>query len=255
MQRMRMAALLLILATSQSLRAKELTGVLDWVDRQVLATPMSGVVAAIKVSEGDRVKRGQMLLRLDQTRIQARLAAAKADMAGVTESMQEAQREFERVQDLYDRTLISDRDLQLGKIAFQNAKANLAKKEAALVSAQWLKKYSAIVSSRPLQILKVHVLPGSVVKQEDAVTPMLTVANAGQMRVTVATTLSAVAGIKTGQDYAVFVGTKRYQGRVQGVSFDPVQGQGAGALYALSLVFDTDAALRAGQAARVVLPD
>lgn len=55
-----------------------LPGTLEW-DRVNILAETSEPVIAIEVGEGDRVKAGQLLLRLDPRRIEARLAAAQAN--------------------------------------------------------------------------------------------------------------------------------------------------------------------------------
>ena len=49
-------------------------------NRQVVQHPDGGVVSSIEVDEGDRVKRGDVLIRLDPTRLQSQLAIVEGQL-------------------------------------------------------------------------------------------------------------------------------------------------------------------------------
>ena len=86
---------------------------LQWVRTVSLSTPVSGVIATVSVDRGDRVSADQVLLQLEDSRQQAELAATEARLKQAENNREEAQRELERTQELYDRTLLSDHDLQV----------------------------------------------------------------------------------------------------------------------------------------------
>ena len=67
---------LVLLGAGVESAAAEVTGVLDWLRRVELGTPVSGVVAEVLVRPGDRVERDQVLLRLQAPRFEAELARA-----------------------------------------------------------------------------------------------------------------------------------------------------------------------------------
>lgn len=66
----------------------DLVGTLEW-DRVAVLAEQSEPVVAIKVKEGERVKAGQALLRLDPRRTEAELHAAEADVQRLTAQRQE----------------------------------------------------------------------------------------------------------------------------------------------------------------------
>src|SRR5271154_1690948 len=63
-----------------------------------VSTDVSGIVSEVTVKEGQRVKQGEILLRLDQRPFQIALAGAKANMAQVALSMNAMKRDYERMQ-------------------------------------------------------------------------------------------------------------------------------------------------------------
>jgi membrane fusion protein (multidrug efflux system) len=80
---------------------------------------VSGRVIALNVQEGDRVQKGEVLLELDHTVMQASFDKAKA-RAELTE------RDFERMSQLYSSSSIPKKDYDLAKANAETAKAELA---------------------------------------------------------------------------------------------------------------------------------
>lgn len=105
-------------------------------DRVPLTTPVSGVVKEVYVQVGQKVKKGDKLLALDDTRLKARAMEAEA---GVTRSRQEAEdaeRELKRAQELYDRGVSSTTEFDAAKLKHARAAANAQEAEARLIIAQ-----------------------------------------------------------------------------------------------------------------------
>lgn len=86
--------------------------------RAEMSPGIAGLVAAIPVKKGERVKRGQTLLRLDddEHRANATLAERSVEAARASEreaclASERAERDLQRARGLFDRKLISDQDL------------------------------------------------------------------------------------------------------------------------------------------------
>lgn len=95
-----------------------------------LTTRVSGVVERVLVKPGQRVKKGAVLLRLDRVLFQARLDEAAAVLARAEAEAQDARRERERAQALYDRTVSSTSELDAALLQHARAQANLAEAQA-----------------------------------------------------------------------------------------------------------------------------
>ncbi len=91
MMRSFVIAPLLFLLFSCSDQPQPLLGTIEW-DRVAVLAEASEPVIELSVREGETVTPGQPLLRLDPTRIQARLEAAQADLAGQRARLAELQR-------------------------------------------------------------------------------------------------------------------------------------------------------------------
>lgn len=101
-----------------------------------LTTRVSGVVEEVLVSEGQEVKKGALLLRLNPVILQARLDEATADEDRAKADEADAKRELERAQELYERTVSSTTELDAASLAYARAQASFAAAVARRVIAQ-----------------------------------------------------------------------------------------------------------------------
>lgn len=91
-----------------------------------LSTRVSGVVAEVLVKSGQRVKKGTVLLRLDRTVLQARLDEAAAEHARAQAEDDDAARDFERAQELFNRAVTSSSEFEAATLRRARAQAMLS---------------------------------------------------------------------------------------------------------------------------------
>ena len=65
--------------------------------KEVIATDVSGIVAAVPVHEGQRVKQGDVLLRLDPRPFEIALAGATANRNGMVSTLNAMKLEYKRM--------------------------------------------------------------------------------------------------------------------------------------------------------------
>ena len=158
--------LIIVLSISSQTIAREV--LLD------LTTPSSGVVQKIFVKAGDTVKKGKVLLALDQRVFKASMAQAIADVKSAKLALEEAKRQLARTEDLYEQTLISDRELQLANIDFAKFESLLKQAEKAKVKAQYELDYSQLLAPFSGKIKSVPAFPGMVVNNQIKNTVLIT---------------------------------------------------------------------------------
>jgi len=124
-----------------------------------VAADVSGRITDLYVKEGDAVRRGQMLARIDATRLEAgkeqseaAVQAARADLARAEADVQNARLGFERAKKMRSDQLISDQQ-------FEQADADL-KMKAAAVDAQKrrIRQQEAILASTSDDVRKTVVV-------------------------------------------------------------------------------------------------
>lgn len=143
-----------------------------------LTTRVSGVVEAVYVKSGQRVKKGAVLLRLDRTVLQARLDEAAAEQMRAEADEADAKRELERAQELFDRTVSSTSELEAATLRHTRARAAAAIASARRAVAQ--KNVSDAELRAPFDgvVNAVPGGPGSVVTAECQPRPLIILAPA-----------------------------------------------------------------------------
>ncbi len=107
-----------------------------WAADIALTTRVSGVVDQVLVKAGQRVSKGTVLLRLDNTILQARFDEATAEQVRAQADEADAKRDLERMQELFDRTVSSTTELDASNLRYTRAQAALSAAQARRVIAQ-----------------------------------------------------------------------------------------------------------------------
>jgi RND family efflux transporter MFP subunit len=248
--RQRALFLVLLWPLAMTAAAAEEDATLQWARKVALSTPVSGVIASVAVQAGDQVTKGQVLLRLDDRALRAKVQGLEAEQARATADRDEAKRELDRTQELYDRTLLADHDLQLAKNQLTAAEAALATTEAALTQARWKLEYSAVRTPFDARVLRCNAEPGQTVISRLQAEPLVEVVASEAMLARMNVSTDALKGLQTGQSVQVTVHGKKYAGLVQHIALEP----GKDGRYAVDVRFQTSELLRAGLPAKVKLP-
>lgn len=111
-----------------------------------LGPKMSGTLSAVFVDEGERVKKGQTLFRLDTRSIQLGVAQADTALAGAKIARDNAERELERQRQLAEKGTISAAVLERAESAFTASTNGVSQAEVGLAMAKRGSTDSAVVS-------------------------------------------------------------------------------------------------------------
>lgn len=98
-------------------------GVVEAVRQTVLAAQVPGAVVALDAKAGERVKAGQVLLRLDAQAAQQTAAAGAAQAQAARAALEAATRELERQQQLFQKRYISQAALERAEAQHKAAQA------------------------------------------------------------------------------------------------------------------------------------
>ncbi|HUT40300.1 MAG TPA: efflux RND transporter periplasmic adaptor subunit [Gammaproteobacteria bacterium] len=244
----RYLASLALLAQVTTAAAVDFPAVLDWSQRAVLSTPVSGVISTVAVSAGEHVSTGQPLLQIDQRPFAAALADAGAQLRKQELNRDEARRELERTRELYERTVISVHDLELEEIAFATAQSDYTSAVAAHNTAKLHMEYSTLHAPFAGLVLAVDVSSGMAVINTQQATPLVTLAQDRPMHALARIDAARLDGIRSGQAVKVNLNGTRFDGSIRHIGAEP-DGNG---LYTLTIAFDPgDSVLRAGLPAQI----
>jgi RND family efflux transporter MFP subunit len=114
-----------------------------------VATVTSRVVATIvqlRVSAGQRVSKGDVLVELDDRELRARLEQAREAVRAAEAALAQAQSNFKRDKPLFDQRVISAYDFDITETALKTAQANLDRLRQAQQEAEANLSYAVIRS-------------------------------------------------------------------------------------------------------------
>lgn len=238
---------------TQGVWAADVPAVLQWSHRVELSTPVSGTVQAIHVEAGDLVKKGQVLLTLDSGLYQAKVAENQAALVRHNEEAVEARRDLDRVQELYNRTIIATTELDQAKLRntkaqsmAAEAKARLKQHQKGVEDATIRAPFDAVVVARQAEL-------GQTVAAGLQPQTLLVLAKSGEMLARMRVQETQVDKLKTGQSVTVTVSGQNYAGKIKSIGLEPVKLKEESA-YPVDIVFASQVQLRAGLAAVVKMP-
>lgn len=111
-----------------------------------VTSKMSGYIHELLVREGDRVRRGQIIARLDGADVEGAIRQSQARAGAATAAFTDAQIDFERFQRLYERGSISENEWRKIRLKRDAAKEAQNQAEAAQDTANAQRAYVNIRS-------------------------------------------------------------------------------------------------------------
>lgn len=232
--------------------AEEYEATLLWSKRAELSTPVKGVVQQVLAQSGKVVAKGEVLVQLDPRIFNADLSFARAQLKNSEEKSQEAKRELERQKDMYDRTMLSEHELQVAKNNYTEAKSQYQQAKASLIKAKLNLEYSAIRAPFHAIVISASAVKGQVVASEMIPPVLVIVAEAKRMLARIFVTADKLNNIAINQPAKVNVAGQTFQGKVLNIALETdAKKEG---YYAVDVIFDSEKVmLRAGQKATVKL--
>lgn len=245
-------AVLLTLFTNAVVEAEEFDAILGWSKRVELSTPVNGVVQKVFANPGKIVAKGEVLVQLDPRVFKADLKYAQAKIKNTNEQSLESKRELDRQMDMYDRSMLSEHDLQVAKNNFSSAQALYHQAQASLTKAKLNLEYSAIRAPFNAVVINSAAIKGQIVAAEVTPPTLVIVAEAHRMLARFYAVTDKVNSFIINQGVKVSVAGKSYQGKIFNIALEPDTVKDGH--YAIDIIFDPkNKMLRAGQKATIDL--
>jgi HlyD family secretion protein len=207
------------------------TGALSAVRTVQVGTQVSGQVSAIYVDFNDRVRKGQLLARIDPTLQQQAVQDAQAGLERAQAQLSLARAEYERNKQLFDAKIVTASEFGTVESNFSVQQANVKSARIALERAQKNLGYTAIYAPIDGVIVERNVDVGQTVAASLSAPQLFLIANdLSQMQILASVSESDIGAIKEGQQVKFtvqpypnqsFTGTVR-QVRLQSTTQDNV---------------------------------
>jgi RND family efflux transporter MFP subunit len=182
-------------------------GSVEAVRQATLTAQTSGRVAEALHDVDDRVKAGELLLRLTGVEQRAGLRQAEQALREAEARATVAEAEFARIRDVYEKRLVARSALDRATADRDAAAAQLAGAQAGLASARENAGYTEIRAPYDSVVTRRHVEPGEAVGTGQ---PLVEVAALERLRVVVDVPSAVAETLRADGRATVLVGDRRY---------------------------------------------
>jgi HlyD family secretion protein len=201
------------------------TGTLKAVTMVEVGTQVSGTIAALYADFNSRVKKGQIIARLDTTLLYASLQDARSSLERVSALDQQASAELKRMRSLFARELVSQAELDQAVAAARVAAANMTSARAGVERAKINLRYAIIQSPIDGIVLSRAVELGQTVAASFSTPTLFSLAgDLREMRVQAAVDEADIGKVKEGQSATFSVDAypeEIFKGQVEQVRLQP----------------------------------
>lgn len=180
--------------------ALELDAVLEPVRQATVTAQTGGNVLALRVAAGDKIRRGQPLVRLDDREVRANTARSDAAVVQAQAELRNVQQVLDRNRELKKNGFLSAAALDNAESQVKSAQAALAQAQAARVQATVAQGFAELVAPFDAVVLTTHVQTGDLALPGRA---LVTVYQPGLLRAVAQVPASRVAQFNAASEVAV----------------------------------------------------
>lgn len=180
-----------------------------------VASRVTGFIRQLDVREGQAVRRGDLLLRIDASDIDAAIAQARAGVQAAQEAWRDAQYDVNQNAQLVPAGAISADALRKSRVREETTRATLEQAQSALAAAQAQRNYVAITSPVDGVVVSVARRSGEMATPG---APLMTVESREVLLFKAFVPERSLAAIKSGDSIPVRIdalGDERFKGRVR----------------------------------------
>lgn len=253
---MKLLLLCACLFTSNAAFALDLKGRLEWVSKAELRVT-DGVIEKVAVTVGQHVSKGELLLRMDQREFNAAVLETKAQVARAKVNKDDADKDLERAQELYDQGLIAEEELKEMQLKQAAALAELESGKAKQTVAEIDLERTVLYAPYNGIIVEQNVWDGAVIYKNLQQKPPLAIAPNNQMIARTQVRADILRRYQRGQRAQVrFRGGQNRQAVIHRLGVEAVRIEPEGAIYELDVIFQRqpNETLRPSESVIVVLP-
>ncbi|MEO7039005.1 MAG: efflux RND transporter periplasmic adaptor subunit [Gemmatimonadaceae bacterium] len=209
----------IVVATSGLIRTgPAISGTMTPQQSATLRSEISGSVVQANVEQGQSVKRGQVLARIDDTSLREALLSTQSAQRSAKLTLDNATRDAEREQRLETAGAVAPRDVEAAQRTLASAQAGMADAQSRLTAAQqqldkatFRAPFEGLVSERPVNAGDV-VQPG---------TAIVTVVNPASMRLEGSVPAEQLSSLKIGTPVLFTVngyGAQTFTGKIDRIN-------------------------------------
>lgn len=225
----------------------EATGLAEPVERATLSTRLMGSVTQVLVQEGDRVRAGQVLARIDAREVEAKRAQVEAGIAAAEAMYADAETQAGRFRALYADSAATRYQLDQVETGLARAEAGLQTARAARSELDAVGAYATITAPFAGVVTMRYVDPGAMAAPGS---PVVEVQDDRRLRIGVTVPPAVAQGLKPGMTIAAVVEGTSVPAVIEGV----VPAPGGGVYTVNAMIPNPAGALLPGSSATLAIP-
>jgi len=202
------------------------TGTLQAVTEVEVGTQVSGKINEIFVDFNSKVRKGEVIARLDTTTLAAQVFDAQATMQRMKIQLRQAERDYKRTRELYKQKVMARIDYEKALNAYETAQANLYSAEAQLNRLKTNMGYATITSPIDGVVISRNVEVGQTVAASfNSPTLFQIVNDLTKMQVEADVDEADIGQVKVGQEVSFTVDAypdDNFNGQVRQIRLQPV---------------------------------
>jgi RND family efflux transporter MFP subunit len=229
-------------------RTLPLTGTLSPLVEATMKAKVAGELLEVTAREGESVKSGQVLARIDPTEVRARVAAREADVQAARAQLVWADKNRITQQALLEKKFISQNAFDNVQSNYEVAVAKLRSAEADLVMARKSLGDSVLAAPFPGIVAQRHAQPGERVALDAKI---ITVMDLSRLELEAAVPAAEIGKIRVGQKVQFQIdgfGARPFDGRIERIN--PGTAAGSRSISVYAVIDNPDGVLRGGMFAQ-----
>lgn len=231
------------------------TGTLNPVRTVQVGTQVSGQIAELYVDFNDRVRKGQLIARLDPTLLEEAVRQAQADVDRAAADLAQKQFIAEQTAKMHERQAVTDTEYKTAQFNLQMSQASMKAAEANLERAKRNLQYASVYSPIDGVVIERNVDVGQTVAASLSAPQLFLIAeDLSRMQILASVDESDIGSIREGQDLRFTVQAypnRTFRGRVRQVRMQSVSTENVVNYTVVADVENKDGALLPGMTATV----
>lgn len=193
------------------------SGQIEAKETAVISTRVMGFITSIKVKEGDRVQKGQLLATISSADILAKRAQAQAMVSEAEAALKDAQKDYERFAELYKQNSASTKEFENATLHYNSVKSKTEAARQIKNEAEAMLTYTNLVAPFTGVITQINSDAGSMANPG---VPILMVEQSGSYQVGASISEADIAKVKHGAAAEVLIKStgRKLNGKISEVS-------------------------------------
>jgi len=193
---------LISMSLAVNLNAIELSGTVISDNEKIITSRYMGFIKKVYVSEGDFVKKGQLLYEIDSSNIDSNKKEASLNLQIQENNLNNVQINYERYKRLYAKDLVPKYDVEQLELKLKNIKSMISIAKAKLKEVNYQYRYLEIVAPNNGLIIKKSIKSGEMAMPSS---PAMVLSDLNSLKIKTNISESNLNKIKIGQEAEIII--------------------------------------------------